>query len=175
MIVKSLQNSFLVMLSLAVLTACGSKGTSDEGVVEDTSGFDDAPVEEFTDDGSGFSDEGFAGDADVQLRETRVVNFDFDMSNIRGEYDEMLAAHGRYIANNPDLQVTVEGHADERGTPEYNIALGERRANSVIDVLISYGASSSQFQAISYGEEKPIDFGRDEMAWEQNRRAEIKY
>lgn len=174
MIVKSLEKGLLVMLSVVLFAACGSKDTAnDEGVVEDTSGFDDAPVEEFSDDG--FSDTEVAGDQDAQLRETRTVNFDFDMSNIRGEYDEMLAAHGRYIANNPDLQVTVEGHADERGTPEYNIALGERRANSVIDVLISYGASSSQFQAISYGEEKPIDFGHDEMAWEQNRRAEIKY
>jgi peptidoglycan-associated lipoprotein len=79
------------------------------------------------------------------------------------------------LADNPGLRVRLEGHADERGTREYNLALGERRANAVRAYLLAQGASRSQIEVVSYGEEKPADGGHDEGAWRQNRRVEVVY
>ncbi len=105
----------------------------------------------------------------------KVVYFDYDASTIRAEYQDLVTAHGRYLAANPEVTVSVEGHCDERGSREYNIALGERRANSVRDLLIAQGASSRQIITVSYGEERPADPGTGEAAWAQNRRVELVY
>jgi len=78
-----------------------------------------------------------------------------------------------WIAENPDVQIQLEGHCDERGTNEYNLALGERRAKAVFDYLISLGASPSQFSLVSFGEERPADQGSNEVAWRKNRRVEF--
>ncbi len=106
---------------------------------------------------------------------TKVIHFDFDRSDIRPEYRDVVIAHGQYLAQNPNVTVTVEGHCDERGSREYNIGLGERRANTVKQLLQAQGAAESQIATISYGEERPLAYGSDESAWAQNRRAVFMY
>ena len=105
----------------------------------------------------------------------KVIYFDYDASTIRAEYQDLVTAHGRYLAANPEVTVTLEGHCDERGSREYNIALGERRANSVRDLLVAQGVSTRQIITVSFGEERPADPGTGEAAWAQNRRVELVY
>ena len=105
----------------------------------------------------------------------RVIYFDFDSSNIRPEYINVLNAHSALLAANPNLQVRLEGHADERGSREYNVALSERRGYSVLDYMQLKGVKTTQADVIGYGEEIPADFGHNESAWGKNRRVEIKY
>jgi peptidoglycan-associated lipoprotein len=112
---------------------------------------------------------------DVDLLGDLVVYFDFDSSQIRSDFDDLLAAHGRYLASDPSLSVRLEGHTDERGSREYNIGLGERRAQAVRQILLLQGASASQLSTVSYGEERPAVFGSDDEAYSLNRRVEIVY
>ena len=109
------------------------------------------------------------------LRETQTIYFAFDNSTIAGDYEEMLAAHAAYLVKNVDMKVTIEGHADERGTPEYNIALGERRAQAVAKYLQALGVQADQISIVSYGEEKPLVLGQGEEAYAKNRRAVLVY
>jgi len=104
-----------------------------------------------------------------------TIQFDFDKAMIKPEFTSVLDAHARYLVDNPENNITIEGHTDEKGTPEYNIALGERRAMSVSVYLENMGVSSSQISVVSYGEEKPANFGHDEASWSDNRRAEMVY
>lgn len=105
----------------------------------------------------------------------RVVYFDFDKSDIKDQYKPVLKAHADYLASHPDIHVTLEGNTDERGTREYNMALGERRAKSVYQYLTLLGVSPSQLKIISYGEERPAALGHEESAWSKNRRVELDY
>jgi peptidoglycan-associated lipoprotein len=105
----------------------------------------------------------------------RVVYFDFDSSEIKGEGTDIVAAHAKYLAANPSTHVRLEGHTDERGSREYNIGLGERRAQSVRRALLLQGAADAQISTVSYGEERPAVPGHDEAAWAKNRRVEIIY
>ena len=106
---------------------------------------------------------------------TRTIYFDFDSSNIRPEFVNVLRAHAEYLLANPGLRMTLEGHADERGTREYNLALGERRALMVKRFMMAEGINPAQVSEISYGEERPVDPGQGEVAWSRNRRVEIVY
>ncbi len=106
---------------------------------------------------------------------TTTINFDFDKSVIKPEFMPVLDAHAKLLVANPDKSVTVEGHTDERGTPEYNISLGERRAISVSTYLENMGVTSSQINVVSYGEEKPVNATHNEDGWAENRRAELAY
>lgn len=106
---------------------------------------------------------------------TRVIYFDYDSSTLTEENRKVLGAHADYLAKNPSAKVSVEGHTDERGTREYNMALGDRRALSVKQTLQLLGAKPSQLETVSYGEEQPADLGHDEAAWAKNRRAELNY
>lgn len=105
----------------------------------------------------------------------KTVHFDFDRSDIKPEEQDLVVAHGRYLAAHPNAHATLEGHADERGTREYNLALGERRAQSVAQLMMAQGASRAQIQETSYGEEQPVATCHDESCWWQNRRVEILY
>ncbi len=105
----------------------------------------------------------------------RVVYFEFDSYSIKPEDRDIIIAHAEYLSANSGEKVVLEGHADERGTREYNIALGERRANAVKQLMTLQGVSSSQIDVVSFGEERPIAIGHDESAWSQNRRVEILY
>lgn len=105
---------------------------------------------------------------------TTVFYFDFDVAEFQPADRETLIAHARNLAANPNRRVRLEGHADERGTREYNLALGERRANSIRDFLIVNGASRAQLETVSYGEERPAVNGQAESAYSQNRRVEVQ-
>ncbi|CAM3907323.1 peptidoglycan-associated lipoprotein Pal [Rheinheimera salexigens] len=109
------------------------------------------------------------------LRQESTVYFDFDRTTIRPEFVETLQAHASFLTANPSVRVTVEGHSDERGTPEYNIALGERRALAVVQYLQNLGVSGGQVSTVSYGEEKPLDRSRTEAGFAKNRRAVLVY
>ena len=116
-----------------------------------------------------------ADDADADLLSERKIYFDFDLSEIKDEYKAILQAHARYLIANPAVSVTIEGHCDERGTREYNIALGERRAYSTLQFLALQGVDKDQIRVVSYGEERPDVEGHDESAWKWNRRAVLVY
>jgi peptidoglycan-associated lipoprotein len=103
------------------------------------------------------------------------VYFDFDSNVVKDEYRGLVQAHSRYIADHRTQHVRIEGNCDERGSREYNLALGQRRAEAVKKVMTVLGAPDSTIETVSYGEEKPAAMGHDESAWAQNRRADIKY
>ncbi|WP_074012705.1 peptidoglycan-associated lipoprotein Pal [Candidatus Sodalis sp. SoCistrobi] len=132
--------------------------------------------------GTGMDMNGNNGSSDEQarlqmqeLQRNNIVYFDLDKYDIRSDFAQMLDAHANFLRSNPSYKVTVEGHADERGTPEYNIALGERRANAVKMYLQGKGVSADQIAIVSYGKEKPAVLGHDESAYAKNRRAVLVY
>jgi peptidoglycan-associated lipoprotein len=105
----------------------------------------------------------------------RSVYFDFDSNEVKDEYRGLLQAHARYIGDHREARVRIEGNTDERGSREYNLALGQRRAEAVKRVMTVLGADGNRIETISYGEEKPKSAGHDEAAWAENRRADIRY
>ena len=112
-------------------------------------------------------------ESDEAIYDLEMVYFAYDKSIITTAFGEALQRNYEWIAENPDVQIQLEGHCDERGTNEYNLALGERRAKAVFDYLMSLGASPSQFSLVSFGEERPADHGSNEVAWRKNRRVEF--
>jgi len=115
-----------------------------------------------------------AGGAAASAPAQRVVYFDFDSFVIRDEFKPMLDGHAKVLAANKGKRMVIEGHADERGSREYNLALGQKRAEAVLRSLALLGVSDSQLEAVSFGEERPAATGSDEAAWAKNRRAELK-
>ena len=111
----------------------------------------------------------------ARLMQQLVVYFDYDQAEIKPEFNAMLAAHGQYLSRNPNVRVRLEGNTDERGSREYNIGLGERRAQAVRRVLLLQGAAATQLTTVSYGEERPVATGSDEESWRLNRRVELVY
>jgi peptidoglycan-associated lipoprotein len=105
----------------------------------------------------------------------RSVYFDYDQYTMKEEYRALVEAHGKFLAANPDRKVTIQGNTDERGGSEYNLALGQKRAEAVRRAMVLAGARDSQLEAISFGKEKPKSTGSDEAAWAENRRADIAY
>ncbi len=105
----------------------------------------------------------------------RVIYFDFDKSDVKAEYRRIVSAHAAYVAAHSSARVTLEGHADERGTREYNLGLGERRGNAVNQLLSAGGAGGNQLDVVTYGEERPVCRVSNEDCWWQNRRVEIVY
>jgi peptidoglycan-associated lipoprotein len=150
-----------------VAPAGGGDGSSGSGAA--TSGIGGGGSAQFI----GFDGEQ-PGDAEV-IRNNLVIYFEFDSSEILSEFNGMLATHARYMAASPDVTVRLEGHADERGSREYNIGLGERRAQAVRQILMLQGVSTAQLSTVSYGEERPAAFGSDEQSYSQNRRVELVY
>lgn len=148
-----------VMLALA-LSSCGG----------------DEAVKPAVDDQSGAETTATGTDtAGADLLSERRVHFEFDSSAIDSESAAIIEAHAKHLSNNASLNVTLEGHADERGTREYNLALGERRAKAVARMMKAHGISGSRIKEVSYGEEKPVALEHNESAWRQNRRVEIIY
>jgi peptidoglycan-associated lipoprotein len=107
------------------------------------------------------------------IQQKNVVYFDYDSSEIRSEYVPLVAAHAQYLVKYPTARVRLEGHTDERGSREYNIGLGERRAQTVRRALLAQGVAEAQIATVSYGEERPAVEGSDEAAYGQNRRVEL--
>jgi peptidoglycan-associated lipoprotein len=179
-----MRNAKLVLL-LAAALALGACSKSPE--VKDSWG-DESAVVSGNGEGSGSSQSGLYDDGvrqgeefggmnlDAQaLQEGSVIYFDFDSTDIKLEYEDLLAAHARHLVENPGARVRLEGHTDERGSREYNIGLAERRAQAVRRVLMLQGAQDSQIVTVSFGEERPAEFGSSEEAWAKNRRVEIHY
>jgi len=106
---------------------------------------------------------------------SKVVRFDFDRSEVTSEFFSVINAHADYLLANSAVNVTISGHCDERGTREYNLALGERRANAVKNALMAKGVSANRVDVVSFGEDSPIAMEHNEFSWSQNRRAEFKY
>jgi peptidoglycan-associated lipoprotein len=104
-----------------------------------------------------------------------IIYFDFDQSTIRGEFHQVLDDHAAFLRQNPSMQILLEGHADERGTREYNMALAEHRGHAVSRYLAIQGVPMETIEVISYGEERPINAGRNEASWAENRRVKIRY
>jgi peptidoglycan-associated lipoprotein len=162
-------------LMLVLLAGCASNTVPDPepgdetydaaGAGADTDVYGDDPMG----DGEMIGDDYTAGEL------TNIIYFDFDSSEVRADFTDIVARHALILANDPAVRVRLEGHADERGSREYNIGLGERRAQSVRRMLMIQGASASQIATVSFGEERPMALGSDEDSWAQNRRVEIKY
>ena len=166
----------LGLLVLLQLAACGGDTwtqTPPEALEEPVP--EVAPGGTTTPDDEMGSPEIFREGPEEALLSRLVIYFEFDQSDIRSEFNDMLAAHGRYLASNPNSRLRLEGHADERGSREYNIGLGERRAQAVRRVLLLQGAGSDQLSTVSFGEERPAMSGSDEEAWAMNRRVELVY
>lgn len=166
----------IAALSCALLLA-GCASPAPEGEQSEP-----APVSDQSQDGTmvGSADTGGVSMGDPLddpsgLLSTRIVYFEYDRSDILKAARFIIEAHGSYLANNPDAAVTLEGHADERGSREYNIALSEARGNAVRQHMLAFGALDTQIRVIAYGEERPAVDGHDETAWSQNRRVEIIY
>jgi len=103
------------------------------------------------------------------------VYFDFDSNVVKDEYRPLIQAHARYMVDHADTHIRIEGNCDERGSREYNLALGQRRAEAVKKIMTVLGVSDNRIETISFGEEKPVALGHDEASWAKNRRADIKY
>lgn len=166
----------LMVISLFAMVACSSTSDTDEGAGNEgsSSSNNSGSSSARTNAGSGsgqLSQEEIR--AQNALRQT-VFYFDFDVAEFKGADRDTLTFHARDLAANPGKRVRLEGHADERGTREYNLALGERRGNAILNYLIVNGASRSQIEVVSYGEERPAQPGQGESAWSRNRRVEIK-
>lgn len=114
------------------------------------------------------------GQMEDQLANKRVVYFDFDSFVVKDEYRGVVEAHAKMLNADRSKRVSIEGHTDERGGREYNLALGQKRAEAVQRALTLLGASDRQIEAVSFGKERPAVAGSDEAAWAQNRRAELK-
>ena len=126
------------------------------------------------DDTSSMSAAAMLDQSDGDLAD-RIIYFEYDSAKLTSESIAILETHGNFLASNGEVSVRLEGHSDERGSREYNIALGDRRAQSVRRVLLFQGASSDQVETVSYGEEKPAVEGHDDAAWSKNRRVELIY
>ncbi|MCU7807436.1 MAG: peptidoglycan-associated lipoprotein Pal [Candidatus Thiodiazotropha sp. (ex Semelilucina semeliformis)] len=109
------------------------------------------------------------------LLATRVIYFDYDQSTVRADYLDAISAHADYLAANPQMVVRLEGHADERGSREYNLGLGEHRANSVRSLMMAQGVADNQLVVVSYGEERAAAYEHNDEAWALNRRVELVY
>lgn len=176
-----MRNYLLVLLLAFMAVACDSNVRPEDGMGEIGSEGSGAQVGS-VDGGGGASgsaltvsyDKNAINDSSSVLAE-RVIYFDFDSSKVDEDYVELVKHHGKYLSLNADVTIRLEGHTDERGTREYNVALADRRAQAVKSLLMFQGASSDQITIISYGEEKPAILGNDEEAWRLNRRAELVY
>ena len=175
---KGLNSVLLLIFSVAFLAACeGTTGTTkdDSTVTSSGSGSSSSGSASTSATGSGSAWAGHPLDDPNSLLAKRTVYFDFDESVVLDQDRPILEAHAQYLSQNLGAAVTLEGHTDERGTREYNLALGERRAIGVRQFMSLLGASGQQLRTVSYGEEQPAALEHNEEAWAQNRRVVIIY
>ncbi|MEI7839378.1 MAG: peptidoglycan-associated lipoprotein Pal [Methylococcaceae bacterium] len=187
--------AIVAMVSALTLAGCSSDDEKDasllDGSLNGASGMNDASVSGLG-DGSGMSGGRFGAnggkygarganglppefsDPNNPLSK-RTIYFMLDSSQVQQDFVSVISAHARYLLANPSQHVVLEGNGDERGSREYNIALGEQRSKTVAGMLKAQGVSESQLGIVSYGEEKPVAMGHDESSWELNRRVELAY
>lgn len=160
------------LLLMAILAGCSGSQSIPDPEPTDTTYGDGASTGGMDDGGMGdgeFIDDPSAGELGM------VIYFDFDSSEVRPQDQELVSRHAVQISDDVGVRVRLEGHADERGSREYNIGLGERRSQAVRQMLLIQGVSTSQLSTVSFGEERPASFGSSESDYAQNRRVEIKY
>lgn len=192
MSVNKLGKFAVIGLSAAWIAGCSTTSTDTNS---STTATDATPTTEQT--ASGTTDQSYAANQDASMSNATVDSskskaddknnmsmldgvatvfyFDFDKSIVRPDARDALSKHAQYLVAHPEAHVVLEGHTDERGTREYNMALGERRAKAVARYLTIQGVAASQIETVSFGEEVPVAFGHDEASWQLNRRVEIRY
>ena len=164
----------LPMVESRPATATTTAGGATGGATTGAGGSQVANVD-LTRAGSGGAGAAAAGSAALLAAPTqRVVYFDFDSFAIRDEFKPVVEGHARLLSGSPSRRLVIEGHTDERGGREYNLALGQKRAEAVLRSMTLLGAADNQIEAVSYGKERPAASGSDEAAWAKNRRAELK-
>lgn len=162
------------LLSLClVVSACAKKQTV---APEDTeAGSEQGAAVDTNIDSAGFAEEPSIRDINLDSKSTlSIIYFTLDSSNVSGEALDTLKANANYLKNNPKVNIVIEGHCDERGTTEYNLALGQRRAVKIKEYYVQLGVSPKRIATVSYGEEMPADKRNNEAGWAKNRRAETK-
>lgn len=184
----------IAIASALTLAGCSGDEEKDasltDGSLNSANGINDASTNGF-DDGSGIGGGRFGSNGKYGAKganglppefsdpnnplSKRTIYFMLDSSQVQQDFVPVIAAHARYLLANPSQHVVLEGNGDERGSREYNIALGEQRSKTVANMLRAQGVSESQLSVVSYGEEKPVAMGHDESSWELNRRVEIAY
>jgi len=160
---KILKNTFIILVASLVLNACATKKTSTTTSTPESSSISGQ-----------MQGDVYTGMDSVEYLASGVPDRVFFATNeivLTTASRETLRKQAAWLRENSDINVIVEGHADERGTREYNLALGERRANSAKDYLMTYGVSSDRISVLSYGKEKPVDSGSNPLSWSKNRRS----
>ena len=164
---KTLIRTLLPALAVSLLAACSSTPESSDLATVDATGTSGVPK--------------LSAAAMAKLRDPnsplskRSVYFDYDQYDVKGEYKNQLQAHAKFIASEPNARVLVQGNTDDRGSREYNLALGQRRADAIKKQLVLMGAPESQIESVSLGKEKPKALGDNEAAWTENRRGDMLY
>jgi peptidoglycan-associated lipoprotein len=168
----------LYLAIAAIAAGCASKETQTDAPVTDksagmsrpapTTGGTTTPAPQPTIAGNPLRDPN-------NILSKRSVFFDYDSNSVKDEYRNVVQAHSRYMGDKRESKIRIEGNCDERGSREYNLALGQKRAESVKKMMTVQGVQDGRIETVSYGEEKPMSPGHDEQAWSQNRRADIKY
>jgi peptidoglycan-associated lipoprotein len=160
----------------AFLAACASTDTAKDSSSQSSSANSSRPNASASGtQGSNPSGSGMNGNASAGMPSQRSVYYDFDKSDIKPDQRARIEANAKYLRDNPSAKATVEGNCDERGSREYNLALGQRRSEGVVKMMSLLGARSNQMEAVSLGSEKPKVQGHDETSWAENRRSDIQY
>jgi peptidoglycan-associated lipoprotein len=172
-----MSKKFLYVLCGFLITSVSLFGCVTSSVDDDE--YDDGDMEEVIiveeiDEASFAQEPSIRSGAETSVSELRAIHFDFDSNSLTQEARRILQNNVDYLTANPDINIIVEGHCDDRGTVAYNLALGQRRAVRVKEYYVQLGIAPERVATISYGEEQPIEFGENEMAWAANRRAESK-
>jgi len=162
---------FAVSVLALAITGCASDGV----VTEDAAMVDESQTQEVAQSPEMDAVNTEEAEMTNPMLDQTTIYFGYDRAEILPEFKDVLNAHAEFLVANPQTSIVFEGHCDERGTIEYNLALGERRANTVKSYLIVQGVNANQLESVSFGEERPVSFGSDELNWSKNRRAEIKY
>jgi peptidoglycan-associated lipoprotein len=163
----------VALVGLVAMVACAKDKTKD---ADDGSGSGSSsrPYKSPTTGSSGSSVVGSpSSTGEGGMPGSNIVHFEFDSSDLNADGQAVIDAWAAYLQASPSARVRLEGHADERGTPEYNVGLGERRGNAVLQALTAKGVGERQLNVTSFGEERPVATGHDESSWSQNRRVEI--
>jgi len=169
----NLLQSSAILLVVALLAGCSSQPAKDDTAAATPQ---PAPTSRAAPAGVDGSSTPAARSMDVKTAlSKRSIYYDYDQYDIKPEYRPVVEAHAQQLRANPAMKVRIEGNGDERGSREYNLALGQRRAEAVKKMMLLLGVSDKQIEAISYGEEKPVASGHDESAWSKNRRSDIAY
>lgn len=174
---SSIQKILLVIIASVFMAACAGKKAQESVQMEGDGTMNEDTIVQGTMDADveGMALTGPQGMDENDPLGKRVIYFDYDSATLSAEGEAIAQAHGQYLADHQNLFITLEGHADERGTAEYNLALAEDRAKMVAQMMEVYGVSGDRIQLVSYGEERPVALSHDEAAWSLNRRVEIVY